>query len=158
MKRLGLLLALALAALQLYGCNDDFPELEEEARALRDEAAACSPGVSKNGGLGIVGPYRIPHVKVDSYAVYTNLPPAVPFRGLAVSQAAWAYESHLDTIARSLGIDPLELRARNLLRDGDHFATGEPMRNVHFVELVKDAAASLPPREPGPVPNGARMF
>ncbi len=46
MKRLGLVLALALAALQLHGCNDDCPELEDEAEALTDEAAACSPGDS----------------------------------------------------------------------------------------------------------------
>ena len=64
---------------------------------------------------------RIPNVWVDSYAVYTNLPPAGAFRGYGISQAAWAYETQMDMIAERLGIDPLELRMRNLLEDGETY-------------------------------------
>src|SRR3712207_6974117 len=53
------------------------------------------------------------HVKVDAWAVYTNRPNAVPFRGLAISQVAWAYECHTDELARRLGRDPLEFRRQD---------------------------------------------
>src|SRR5581483_5787261 len=109
--------------------------------------------IARSGAIGSAGPYRIPHVKVDAYAVYTNRPNAVPFRGLAVSQVAWAYESHTDELARRLGMDPLEFRRRNLLRIGDPFATGETLEDIHFVELLDDAAEAIGYHEPLPEPS-----
>jgi CO/xanthine dehydrogenase Mo-binding subunit len=105
--------------------------------------ADVSPRLIKNGGYGTAGPYRIPHVKVDSYAVYSNIVPAGAFRGYGVSQAAWAYESQMDMIADALGIDPLELRLKNVLRDGDTFATGETVHDMHLEELLRDAARAI---------------
>jgi CO/xanthine dehydrogenase Mo-binding subunit len=102
--------------------------------------ADIGPRLIKNGGYGTAGPYAIPHVWVDSYAVYTNLPPAGAFRGYGISQAAWAYETQMDMIADRLGIDPLELRLRNLLQTGDTFATGDRMTDAHFRELLLAAA------------------
>ncbi len=102
--------------------------------------ADIGPRLIKNGGFATAGPYHIPHVWVDSYAVYTNLPPAGAFRGYGVNQAAWAYESQMDMIAERLGIDPLELRMRNLLTDGQSVMTGEPMVDAHFRELLADSA------------------
>ena len=61
--------------------------------------ADIGPRLIKNGGYSSAGPYRIPHVAVDSYAVYTNVTPAGGFRGYAILQAAWAYESQMDMIA-----------------------------------------------------------
>src|SRR5947208_9114460 len=66
--------------------------------------------IARSGGIGAIGPYKIPNVKVDAFAVYTNRPNAVPFRGLAISQQAWAYERHTDELAAHLGLDPMELR------------------------------------------------
>ena len=105
--------------------------------------ADVSPRLIKNGGYGSVGPYRIPHVKVDSYAVYTNIVPAGAFRGYGASQGAWAYESQMDVIAEKLGMDPLELRLKNVLRDGDTFATGETVHDMHLEELLRDAARAI---------------
>jgi CO/xanthine dehydrogenase Mo-binding subunit len=90
-----------------------------------------------------VGPYRIPAVRVDSYGYYTNLPPAAAYRGAMSSQTAWTYESHLDSIAQRLGIDPLEIRRKNLLRSGEQFATGETLHDIHFVECMERCAADL---------------
>lgn len=90
-----------------------------------------------------VGPYRIPNVGVDSYGVYTNLPPSGAFRGAMSSQTTWAYESQIDMIARRMGFDPYEFRMRNVLRDGDEFATGEKMHDVHFAECLESASSSL---------------
>jgi CO/xanthine dehydrogenase Mo-binding subunit len=90
-----------------------------------------------------VGPYRIPAVRVDSFGIYTNLPPAAAYRGAMSSQTTWAYESHMDTIAHRLGLDPLDLRLKNLLRSGEQFATGETLHDVHFAECLEAAARGL---------------
>ncbi|HZT06734.1 MAG TPA: xanthine dehydrogenase family protein molybdopterin-binding subunit [Chloroflexota bacterium] len=110
--------------------------------------------IARSGGIGASGPYGIPNVKVDAYAVYTNRPNAVPFRGLAVSQVAWAYERHTDELAHALGMDPLEFRRKNLLRTGDRFATSEVLEDVHFVELLEDAARAIDYDGPLPEPSG----
>ncbi|MBX6342436.1 MAG: xanthine dehydrogenase family protein, partial [Thermomicrobiaceae bacterium] len=105
--------------------------------------ADCGPNVAQKGGFGVVGPYAIPHVAVDSYCVYTNLPPAGAFRGYAVTQAAWASESMMDLAAERLGLDPLDFRLRNLLHDNDAFATGERLEDVHFEECLRRAAEAV---------------
>ncbi len=101
------------------------------------------PVVARNGGSAMSGPYKIPHVHIDSYAVWTNLVPAGALRGFGVPQAVWAYESQMDMIAERLALDPIEIRRKNLLRDGDLFATGEKLADMHFDELLKQAAASV---------------
>ncbi|HLI26484.1 MAG TPA: xanthine dehydrogenase family protein molybdopterin-binding subunit [Chloroflexota bacterium] len=120
--------------------------------------ADISPRLIKNGGYASPGPYRIPHIKVDSYGVYTNLPPAGAFRGYGAPQAHWAGECQIDDIARALGIDPVELRLRNLLRDGDAFATSEQMHDVHFHELLREAAAKVGWGTPKPAPRPGKAI
>lgn len=102
--------------------------------------ADISPRLIKNGGYASPGPYHIPHVKVDSFAVYTNLPPAGAFRGYGVAQAAWAYESQMDMIAHRLRLDPYEFRMKNLIRSGETFATGEVVDDARFAELTETSA------------------
>jgi CO/xanthine dehydrogenase Mo-binding subunit len=110
--------------------------------------ADASPGLVPAGMARSVGPYRIPMVRVDSYGVYTNLPPAAAYRGAMSSQTTWAYESHMDTIAHRLGLDPLEFRLKNLLRSGESFATGETLHDVYFAECLQAAANGLRWNEP----------
>lgn len=105
--------------------------------------ADSSASLVGSGMVRAVGPYRIPHVWVDSYGYYTNLPPSGPFRGAMSSQTTWAYESHMDTIAHRLGMDPLKLRLKNLLVSGDEFATSEILHDIHFVECLKTCADNL---------------
>jgi CO/xanthine dehydrogenase Mo-binding subunit len=105
--------------------------------------ADCGPGVATKMGYAGVGPYRIPHVRVDSLAVYTNLPPGGAFRGYGAMQSVWASERTMDLLAGELRVSPLELRCRNLLRDGDAFATGEVMQDVHFEECLQAAADAV---------------
>ena len=102
--------------------------------------ADCGPGVATKLGYAGVGPYRIPHVRVDALAIYTNLPPNGAYRGYGAMQSVWASERTMDALAAELDMSPLELRRMNLLRDGDAFATGEVMHDVHFEECL-DAAA-----------------
>ncbi len=102
--------------------------------------ADIGPRVTQKSGFTAPGPYDIENVKIDSYALYTNLPPAGALRGFGIPQLVWAYESHTDMIARSLGIDPLEIRRRNILRDGRPQATGTLMRDA-ALELVLERLA-----------------
>jgi len=105
--------------------------------------ADASPMLVPAGMVRAVGPYRIPAVHVDSYGIYTNLPPAGAYRGAMSSQTTWAYESQMDIIARKMGWDPLEFRMKNMFVSGDHFATGEELHDVHFVECLDASAKSL---------------
>jgi CO/xanthine dehydrogenase Mo-binding subunit len=105
--------------------------------------ADCGPGVATKLGYAGVGPYRIPNVRVDSLAVYTNLPPNGAYRGYGATQSVWASERTMDILAERLGMSPLELRRMNLLRDGDRFATGEVMHDVHFEECLQAAAEAV---------------
>jgi xanthine dehydrogenase molybdenum-binding subunit len=71
------------------------------------------------------GPYDIPHVRADCYAMYTNNPPAGAFRGFGVTQSAFAMESMMDVLSEELGIDPVKLRQRNALEVGSVTNTGQ---------------------------------
>ncbi|MBO0713783.1 MAG: xanthine dehydrogenase family protein [Acidimicrobiales bacterium] len=114
--------------------------------------ADVGPTVARNAGCALAGPYRIPNVAIDSYCVWTNLVPAGAFRGLGVPQGAFAYESQMDIIARGLGVDPVELRRRNLLREGDVYATGERLFDLHYEELVDEVGSALEWSSPLPAP------
>lgn len=105
--------------------------------------ALSGPANSKNACVIAGGPYSIPNRDYTSYAVYTNLPPAGPYRGVGASHVCWAYESQMDEIARILAIDPLEVRLKNLLKENDRFITGEPMISVGASECAKQAASAI---------------
>jgi CO/xanthine dehydrogenase Mo-binding subunit len=102
--------------------------------------ADIGPRVTQKSGFTAAGPYDIEHVLIDSYALYTNLPPAGALRGFGIPQLVWAYESHADMIARALDIDPLAFRRKNILREGRPQATGTLMRDA-ALELVLERLA-----------------
>ena len=105
--------------------------------------ADCGPGVAQKMGFASPGPYRIPNVWVDSHCVYTNLPPNGAFRGYGAMQSIWASERTMDLLAERLDMDPLALRLKNLLHDGDHYCTGEIMHDVRFEECLRAAAEAV---------------
>jgi selenium-dependent xanthine dehydrogenase len=83
------------------------------------------------------GPYEIPHVKADCYAMYTNNPPAGAFRGFGVMQSAFAVESMMDMLAERLQMDPIELRRLNALRVGSITNTGQLLKSsVGLLECI----------------------
>lgn len=116
---------------------------ETECWANTGAYADCGPGVAQKMGFAAPGPYRIANVRVDSRAVYTNLPPNGAFRGYGQMQSTWARERTMDLLADKLGMDPLELRMKNLLKDGDKYCTGETMHDVHFERLLQGAADAV---------------
>jgi CO/xanthine dehydrogenase Mo-binding subunit len=105
--------------------------------------ADVGPRVTQKSGFTASGPYDIENISIDSYALYTNLPPAGALRGFGVPQLVWAYESHTDMIARALRLDPIELRRRNILHDGSPHATGTIMREARLEAALDRVAARL---------------
>jgi CO/xanthine dehydrogenase Mo-binding subunit len=99
--------------------------------------ADIGPRVAQKSGFSASGPYDIPNVAIDSYETYTNRPTAGALRGFGMPQLVWAYESHTDLIARALGLDPVEFRRKNLLKDGLPQATGTVLRDT-ATEAVLD--------------------
>jgi len=87
-----------------------------EATVIYDTGAYAEKGptVTQQGCVAAVGPYKIPHVKVEGYCVYTNKQIAGAYRGYGHPQIAWAHESQMDIIAHKLGIDPVEIRLKTL--------------------------------------------
>ena len=75
--------------------------------------------------------------------IYTNLPPNGAFRGYGAMQSIWASERTMDLLAHHLQMDPLELRLKNVLVDGDRYCTGEEMHDVHFIDCLKHAAGAI---------------
>jgi CO/xanthine dehydrogenase Mo-binding subunit len=104
--------------------------------------ADIGPRVTQKAGFTSAGPYDIDNVDITSSAVYTNRPPAGALRGFGAPQTAWAYERHTDMIARELGIDALEFRRMNLLRDGRPQASGTIMKDA-ALDAVLDRVAEL---------------
>ena len=110
--------------------------------------ADIGPRVTQKSGFTAAGPYDIDNVSIDSYAIYTNLPPAGALRGFGISQLVWAYESHTDMMARVLEMDPLEFRRKNLLRNGRPQATGTVIKDTAIDAVLDRVAARLAWGEP----------
>ncbi|MCZ6874117.1 MAG: xanthine dehydrogenase family protein molybdopterin-binding subunit [bacterium] len=104
----------------------------------------------------IPGPYRFPHLRVASYGVFTNSTPAGSYRSIGGPQAAWACESQMDIMAAKLGMDPLQLRLRNLVAPGEEVRRGKrPLEANLAVGLQRVAQAigwgqaKVSPPQPG---------
>ncbi|TLN26026.1 aldehyde oxidoreductase, partial [bacterium] len=90
------------------------------------------------------GPYEVPNVRADCYAMYTNNPPAGAFRGFGVMQSAFAVESAMDMLAERLKLDRIELRRLNALRVGSITNTGQLLReSVGLLECIDKVSAEL---------------
>ncbi|MBI4290623.1 MAG: xanthine dehydrogenase family protein molybdopterin-binding subunit [Betaproteobacteria bacterium] len=105
--------------------------------------ADIGPRVTQKSGFTSAGPYDIENVSIDSYAVYTNLPPAGALRGFGIPQLVWAYECHTDLIARGLKMDPVEFRRKNILREGRPHATGTVMKDAAIDAVLDRVAKSM---------------
>ena len=116
--------------------------------------ADIGPRITQKSGFTAPGPYDIENVRIDSYALYTNLPPAGALRGFGIPQLVWAYESHADMIARELALDPVEFRRRNMLRDGRPQATGTVMQDAAIEAVLERLAARMNWNKPYDRGNG----
>ena len=90
------------------------------------------------------GPYDVPNVRADCYAMYTNNPPAGAFRGFGVTQSAFAVESMMDMLAEKLNIEPVELRRMNALHVGSVTNTGQELReSVGLMECIDKVSSAM---------------
>jgi CO/xanthine dehydrogenase Mo-binding subunit len=105
--------------------------------------ADAGPRVTQKAGYRSLGPYRIHHVQIDAHAVYTNTVPAGAFRGFGSVQVTWAYESQMDLIAERLGIDPLEIRLKNILKKGEAYTPGDTPLDCDLKEGLLKVARAL---------------
>ena len=110
--------------------------------------AEKGPTVTRFCGVSVAGPYKIPNVRVDGYCVYTNKPLAGAFRGYGGLQAAWAYESQMDIIARKLNLDPLEIRLRQVYEEGDQHITGQELFSHGLKECLERVAKEMDWKRP----------
>lgn len=126
-----------------WGATKDGKLVAAQSEVIADGGAYAytSTKVLGNATLMCSGPYVIPNVKVDSYAVYTNNVPGGAFRGFGGPQGAFAAETQMNKIAEALKMDPVELRLRNVARDGDLLSTQSPMPKGVTLDKVMQAGA-----------------
>jgi CO/xanthine dehydrogenase Mo-binding subunit len=97
-----------------------------------------------NSTITSTGPYFIPNVKTDVYGMYTNNVPGAAFRGFGAPQALFMAELQIGKLAEKLGMDPLEFRLKNALRDGDTLGVGTPAPGpVSILQVMKEAGSKF---------------
>ena len=94
-------------------------------------------------GLSAIGPYNIRNVSIDSYCIYTNLPPGGPYRGFGYSEFLFGLESHMNRIAKHLGLDAVEIRKKNMIKEGDLTAYGAHMNPNGLLEAINRTAKEI---------------
>lgn len=136
------------------GATRDGKLMALEATIIGNTGAYASWGINilRKAAVHATGPYEIPNVAVDAYAVFTNAPFAGAMRGFGAPQPAVAYEGQMDEIAAALGIHPFTIRMRNALQVGSATGTGQILESsVGLKETLRRAAEAfrLNPAEPG---------
>ncbi len=99
----------------------------------------ANPQVTVLGGRRLASMYRVPAIQVDTYCAYTNQVPCTQSRTPGSPQVVFAVESQIDIIAKELGIDPIELRRRNVLQEGDSSPMGEKWQHILAGETLERA-------------------
>ncbi len=112
-----------------WGARRDGTLTAAQVKVIADAGAYMytSNKVLGNTTLTCTGPYEIPHVAVDTHAVYTNNVPGAAFRGFGGPQGNFAAECQMNKLAEALGMDPVELRLKNVLTDEKLLSTGTPI-------------------------------
>jgi CO/xanthine dehydrogenase Mo-binding subunit len=136
------------------GVTKDGRIVARRVKALYDSGAYAAfkpaPSVNLGGASMGAGVYRIPHLLIESFCVYTNNVPCGHARSPGEPQMVFAEESHMDMIARELSLDPAEFRRRNLLRDGDLLPNGHHLEHVRATETLEAALEASRWSEPRP--------
>lgn len=123
-----------------WGAKKDGTILAAKVELIADGGGYIytSTKVLGNATLLATGPYRIPNVSVDSYAVYTNNLPTGAFRGFGGPQALFEAESQVNKLAEKLGMDPVQIRKKNILREGDLLSVQTPLpKGVAIGEVLE---------------------
>jgi CO/xanthine dehydrogenase Mo-binding subunit len=122
--------------------------------------ASSSPAVVANAACFGAGPYRVPNARVHAVGAYTNNPPTGAMRGFGAVQSCFAYEAQMDKLAVKLGVDPVVLREKNALRNGDRIITSQPVEgSAPVADVIRRCAdVAMPdaeiPTDPIALPGG----
>ncbi|QKW10028.1 xanthine dehydrogenase subunit D [Streptomyces sp. NA04227] len=141
-----------------HGATRDGRLTHVRARIVLDGGAyaSTSGAVVGNAASLSVGPYEVENVDVEALALYTNNPPCGAMRGFGAVQACFAYEAQMDRVAAELGLDPVEFRQINAMRQGSVMPTGQsvdsPAPVAELLRRVKERP--LPPERPWQTPDG----
>jgi CO/xanthine dehydrogenase Mo-binding subunit len=127
------------------GVKKDGTIIAREARLIYDSGAyaGMSPLTAQGSTAAACGPYRIPNARLEGYCVYTNTVSCGSYRAPGFPQVTFAIESQMDEIAEKLGIDPLELRQKNILQDGDLTFAGEKLERSSLGVALNSVAEQL---------------
>ena len=128
-----------------WGATKDGRIVAAKAEVLADAGAYnyTSNKVLGNAVIAVSGPYAIENVYVDAYAIYTNNIPGGAFRGFGGPQGAFAAESQINKLAEKLGMDPVEIRMKNVITDGVDGHTQSPLPSpVTMDQVIEECAAA----------------
>src|ERR1051325_8399 len=137
------------------GVRRDGKLIARECQIFTDTGAYADARTrfTQQAGYRSLGPYSIPHAKIEAHGVYTNTVPAGAFRGFGGVQVTWAYESQMDMIAERLGIDGLDIRLKNLLKKGDIYTAGDTPVDCDLAEGLLKVAEAIKWKEEPARPN-----
>jgi carbon-monoxide dehydrogenase large subunit len=127
------------------GCDGDGNLLAMENKFYWDAGAYTEYGVNitRAGGYSSTGPYEVPNVKADSYCVYTNHPVGGPMRGFGMPEMHAGLEQCIDELAGQIGMDQVEFRRINCLKDGSILVTGSKMHPTGLSQCLEKTAEAI---------------
>jgi carbon-monoxide dehydrogenase large subunit len=142
------------------GCDPNGNLVAMENRLYWDGGASTEYGVNiaRAGGYSSSGPYEVPHVKTDSYCVYTNHPVGGAMRGFGMPELHAGLEQCIDELAQAVGMDPVEFRRLNCLKTGSVLVTGSKMHPTGLSDCIDQAAKAIDwgKKSPPSAPNKRR--
>ena len=123
------------------GAKRDGTLVARRGRLVLDKGAYCGEGgfFAAMAAMHACGPYVIENIAIDSYLNYSNNQPSSSIRAPTAPQACWALEQHMDELAKALELDPVELRRRTLIEEGDHGPTGQVFERIGVKETLEAA-------------------
>ena len=148
----------AMVVRHRWGADRDGRLRFAEVEAFLDAGAyaGLSTVVAERANVSAIGPYHVPSVKVDTHVVYTNNLFGGAFRGFGAPQVTWAHEATMDRLARAVGLDPAELRRRNVLGgEGCTTCTGQELPTPVLAGACLDRALELDEARPPSGPHVA---
>ncbi len=134
------------------GVMNDGSLVAHQVRMLFNTGAygPYGPNTAALGSLMAGGPYRIPNLEITGLVTYTNNVPKGSIRCPSGPQMAFAVETHIDKVARAIGMDGLSFRLKNAWEDGDATCTGQPLAAVSLKECLQKAADAVEWDKPSP--------
>jgi nicotinate dehydrogenase large molybdopterin subunit len=107
-------------------------------------SGGIDPPAMKRAFLHATGPYWIPNVEIDAFEVLTNNACGGQMRSPGIPQVTFAIESQMDALAQRLGLDPVDIRLKNVVKPGSKTAYGMQLdRDVSLEDTLKEAASTF---------------